>query len=161
VLALPIVAFVLYARQSDRSLAAAVLLPFAVCIGQLVFRRMYYGVWTPNTGLAKFSPSLDHLREGLHYVAIAGLWIPPVIICAVAALVAVWRLADRRFVLLLTVVTSSWLGYIAVVGGDIFPAHRHFVPVMVTSVLAIAAGFGVIARQERACHTAGVAGAIA
>ena len=49
---------------------------------------------------------------------------------ALIGCVALWIAGKRRQVILLATVSVGWLLYILVIGGDIFPSYRHFVPAM-------------------------------
>src|SRR5206468_711983 len=46
----------------------------------------------------------------------------------------------RARALLLLVMTSLWLAYLVLIGGDIFPAWRHFVPIIVIFTFALVEG---------------------
>ena len=112
-------------------------LPPALCYtGQLAFRLHYYGAWVPNTALVKLHPSLHHLGMGLRYVAHGLLALAPF------SLPALWWLGRatrkrRPRALLLGALALLWLAYVAVAGGDYFPAFRFFVPVLVLFSLAL------------------------
>ena len=45
---------------------------------------------------------------------------------------------------------GAWSGYLVFIGGDIFPAYRHFVPLMVIFAFALAEGAGVLAERLHA-----------
>ena len=117
---------------SWRAVLLPTLLPLAFCSGQMALRLLYYGELVPNTALVKISPSLYHFVGGLRYVMRGFHALLPFSVIAIVlfvVLLASRRSRPRGFVLLLTMIL--WLGYVVFIGGDIFPAHRHFIPVIV------------------------------
>ncbi len=151
-----------------RTAAALVALPALCVVGQQIFRVAYYGEWIPNPALVKLSPSEQHLLGGLRYVGQGLLSLSPFseLGLAVAAAGAFGiggpdpaRRARLRLVL---VQACLWMGYVAVVGGDIFPAYRHFVPVVVLLAFAVAEGVAWLAeRSARAPSGKATAAALA
>ena len=108
---------------------------------QLGFRLAYYSEWVPNTALVKVGFSGRRLAEGASYVLRGLLSLAPWSLVGVAAMLAGLRSTrSRGRALLLLVTTAAWLGYVAVVGGDIFPAFRHLVPIVVVLAFAVAEG---------------------
>jgi arabinofuranosyltransferase len=109
--------------------------------GQTVFRFFYYGELVPNTALVKLSFSMHHLFQGMEYVAQGMLALAPFSMLAVISIVGLLRSPQvrQRGVLLLAMLTL-WLLYIALVGGDVFPAWRHLVPVVVIFTFALIEG---------------------
>ncbi len=107
-------------------------LPVATVLGHLAFRVGYYGDWIPNTARIKAHITTQRFEEGLEYVfdGIAWLW-PLAVVGALGVLCAALRPERRGRAVLLGGGTVVWLGYIALVGGDFFPAHRHFAPAVV------------------------------
>ncbi len=115
----------------------------AMCtLGQLLFRLAYYGEVVPNTALVKIAPSWHHVSKGVAYVFDGLRALSPISVVSLAMLVVM--LAHRRCRLravLSVSIVLIWLAYLALVGGDLFPAFRHFVPVVV--VMAVVIGDGV------------------
>lgn len=115
--------------------------PILFYSGQLAFRWFYYGELVPNTALVKITPSATHWARGLAYVS-DGLRSSSPVTLLVAASAAGLLLAPgsrrRALYLLLTIVT--WTGYVVFVGGDIFPAYRHLVPLFVVFAFLLADG---------------------
>ena len=148
-------ASIVFANRLDRAawkdafrLAA---IPAAAYLCLLAFRLLYYGEWVPNTALVKVTPSREHIAGGLHYIG-AGLWAArPVSLIAFGA--GLLMLCDRAFrgrALLLLVMAAGWAGYIAFVGGDIFPAWRHHVPLIVVMAYLFALVGEYMAQPGRA-----------
>lgn len=109
--------------------------------GQLGFRLAYYNEWLPNTALVKLTPSSHHLAGGLEYVWQGVLSLAPASFLAFVFLgIGVFHRASRERSVLLLSMLLLWLGYLAVIGGDIFPAYRHFVPAVVLLAYALAEG---------------------
>lgn len=128
-------------RASIRDAVLLALLPGLFLLGQLAFRLAYYGEWVPNTALVKVSLSRAHLRDGLIYLQGGLLSLSPLIqLAGVWLLAAVFIPAHRRANWALLLSLGAWLGYIALVGGDIFPAWRHLVPVVVIAGLLLTRG---------------------
>jgi hypothetical protein len=129
-----------------REAAALAAFPALCVVGQQVFRVAYYGEWIPNPALVKLSGSEAHLIGGLRYVGGGLLSLSPfselgLTIAAAGALGAGSRDPARRARLRLVLVQAClWMGWVAVAGGDIFPAYRHFVPVVVLVAFAVADG---------------------
>jgi hypothetical protein len=64
--------------------------------------------------------------------------LSPFSFLAIAALIGLVILpASRRRALYLALAASLWAAYVVVIGGDIFPAYRHFVPLIVIFAFAI------------------------
>jgi arabinofuranosyltransferase len=105
-------------------------IPILFFVGQESFRRAYYGAWVPNTAYVKVAFTLHRLRTGLRYDAMGVRSEFVFIVLAVVGCVALWIAGKKREVIFLAAISVGWLIYILIVGGDIFPAYRHFVPAM-------------------------------
>lgn len=129
-------------RPSLSSLVRLLIFPVVFYVGQLAFRLFYYGEWVPNTALVKIYFTAHAVDFGWAYV-ISGLWsLAPFSLFALAAMLWLSLVRTTRALgLLLLCLTIPWLFYVTTIGGDIFPAWRHFVPM--TVVFAIAVGLGV------------------
>ncbi len=131
-------------NRSAFSLVAIIMaLPIMATLGQEAFRLFYYGQWLPNPALVKVSPSWLHFFAGLDYVSGGYLALRPVSDAAVIA--AILFLVLRRFtgrvpsnrVIVLVLPALIWMIYVALVGGDLFPGWRHFVPVVVVAAMVL------------------------
>ncbi len=122
-----------------RRTAGLLALPALFLGGQLAFRLLYYGAWVPNTALVKISPSLPHLWSGLKYVIKGTLALSPFLpLSVVGGFVLLGRGVFRARTILHLITLTAWLGYLVFIGGDIFPAWRHFIPAIVLMALLIA-----------------------
>jgi arabinofuranosyltransferase len=120
-----------------RRLAPIALLPAAAWLGQLAFRLWYYGDFWPNTAYVKLSWSTAHLIDGWRYLSAAARPYAPVLLLALVVLVTCR--AWRRAVWLAPVFAAlAWAGYVAAIGGDIFPGRRHALPVLACAAVALA-----------------------
>lgn len=128
-------------------------LPVLFTLLQIAFRRAYYGEWVPNTALVKFTPSVKHALDGWAYIRAGAFPILPLTAAAAASVVISFRQKFMRArMILLSATLLTWTAYVIVIGGDIFPAWRHFVPLIVTLVLMAAIGAEWIARRARRVH---------
>jgi arabinofuranosyltransferase len=113
-------------------IARARLLPIPILFftAQEIFRHAYYGAWLPNTAYVKVAFTLHRLYTGLRYEVYGAGSEFVFLLLAVVGCAALWIAGKRRQVILLATVSIGWLLYILVMGGDIFPSYRHFVPSM-------------------------------
>ncbi|HSK01132.1 MAG TPA: hypothetical protein VK932_07820, partial [Kofleriaceae bacterium] len=123
---------------SLRLVLVLAILPAAAVAGQLAFRLASHGEWVPHTAHAEGSLSELRLLGGLDHVTGGAGAIP---VLAVAVLLAVVLLLGRArwpraAVLLLPGLV--WVVYVAVIGGDVLPAYRHLVPLVVVAVFLVA-----------------------
>jgi hypothetical protein len=120
-------------------------------LAQLAFRLLYYGDFVPNTGRAKLAISPAHVVAGWSHVAQGLAAHRSIFLVAAAGAVLAWRHGRRQRVLLVGVPLVVWLGYWALVGGDIFPAWRQFLPALLMCAFLIAEGAAsALALGERA-----------
>lgn len=144
------------AAQQPRPQKLRMLVHFCIpiaglCGAQLLFRLLYYHDFVPNTARAKIAFSEAHLLSGYYYVLGGLLALRAHLILAFAAALVCVRRASIPIVALLLAPLAVWLTYIVMVGGDIFPAWRHFVPVLVLAAFLIGEGFhAVMALGRRA-----------
>ena len=130
-----------FSKNTFRIIFGLLIFPSLFFIGQLIFRLAYYGEWVPNTALVKFSPSRAHLKDGLFYLHLGfKSLLPHSILAIISAFVCLIVKTKRPASVLLLSVGVAWLGYVAVIGGDIFPAYRHIVPVILIMAFFLAEG---------------------
>jgi len=135
-------------RDALRKACGLALLPCLFVLGHEAFRLWYYGEWVPNTALVKFHPSGTHALGGLAYLrAGAAACAPLLALAAAAALVCLRHDFRRARVVLLLALAAAWAAYVASIGGDIFPAWRHFVPLLLLLALLAAEGGAWAARR--------------
>ncbi len=121
-------------------------LPLLFTTVQLAFRAAYYGELVPNTALAKIAFTWSRLEHGTRYVGMGILALAPFSFLGIAELVrASFSSQPRRARVLLSMLVPV-LAYLAVIGGDLFPARRRFVPVIVVLTFALIEGAGRAAR---------------
>lgn len=116
------------------------------------WRLGYYGDLLPNTFYAKTGATLAQVQRGLLYVGGFALTLGP--LWLLLAFGAVWwhqlQRAYRSQVAYLVGLTLVYIGYIAAVGGDFFPAYRFFVPLLpLLAVLAVLGTAQVVQRLSQ------------
>ncbi len=129
-------------RNGSWSIIMTLLLfPVIFTIAQLTFRFSYYGEFIPNTALVKISPSFYHFSEGLIYVFRGLKALFPFSVLAIISLgILLSKKKNREQSILLTSLLVFWSLYIIFIGGDVFPAFRHFLPVICVFTFAIIEG---------------------
>jgi hypothetical protein len=122
--------------------ARLLLVPAGFVALQTLFRGLYYGDLIPNTARAKVALTSQRFDSGLNYLSEATLPLLGVVLPSVLAVVAAAALREhRRRCVFLVAPLVSWCAYLAVVGGDIFPARRQLLPALAIMALLIAIGF--------------------
>ena len=126
-----------------------VLLPLLAFAAQMGFRLAYYGDWIPNSARAKVAFTWTRLADGLAYLGSGALWLGPLLLLVpLLAIPAARRdAAAARRLRFLLVPFALWAVYVAVIGGDIFHARRHFAPLVVVLALLLAEGLRVWVRR--------------
>jgi hypothetical protein len=99
-------------------------LPLFFCGAQFLFRRFYYGEWWPNTAWAKLAFTSHRFEEGLAWWAGGCAVLLPLLLLGLLGVVR----SPRRWILFPFLAGSAW---VVVIGGDIFPGWRHWVPLVV------------------------------
>jgi arabinofuranosyltransferase len=130
------------------ALVMRVLLWPALCFGgQLAFRLVYYGEFVPNTALVKMPRSAGRWAAGFDYLTGGFMAMAPLSFLAVASLALLVALPRTRARgLCLSAIAVAWGAYVAFIGGDIFPAYRHFIPIVVVFAFALAGGSRAVMR---------------
>ena len=145
--ALVLIAVVRRTRVVTSSLLLVLFVPATCYLAQLAFRLWYYGELVPNTALVKLSPAGARWRDGWMYLAGGLQALQPFSALAMTAIVAsVVAASSRARGISLLLIGSAWSGYVAYIGGDIFPAYRHLVPLMVVLAFALAEGASLTTR---------------
>jgi arabinofuranosyltransferase len=113
-------------------IARARLLPLPILFfaAQEIFRYTYYGAWWPNTAYVKVAFTLHRLYTGLRYDVYGTGSEIVFLLLAVVGAVALCIAGKKQQVIFLATISIGWLLYILIIGGDIFPSYRHFVPAM-------------------------------
>ena len=115
---------------------------------QLAFRLAYYRAWVPNPALAKLAFTSERLQSGIAYLThAANVNLPVIVLAALVVLPVVRDRHARGRSLVVAIPLLLWLIYVALIGGDIFPARRHIVPAVV--MIAFLAGEAVRFGSQR------------
>jgi arabinofuranosyltransferase len=134
-------------RSSLVTLVRLAALPLLFTVGQLVFRLAYYGQWVPNSALAKVAFTRERLAMGVGYLLDSTLYLSGLWLAAAAAILFVQT--PRRQVRLLFVALLIWSAYVALVGGDTFPARRQLLPTVIWAALLFSLLVRWIAAERR------------
>lgn len=132
----------LYGKERLISNSLLVLLfPVLFYVGQFVFRLYYYGELVPNTALVKITLSSQHILLGWNYFKRGLMALSPFSILAIGSLI-IMMFSPRTRVkgIYLLAIFVLWSIYIVFIGGDIFPAYRHFIPLIVVFAFALVEG---------------------
>jgi len=145
-------------QRLERRWLARTLLPFAALVGgHLVFRRLYYGEWLPNTYFAKID-GLTWWDSGGAYLAAFGLeyaaylWLPLIALGVVRHA----RRGSPEVPLLFAAAVLPHALYVAAIGGDHFEyrpldAYFPFAFLLVADGLQELARFRARAASVTAC----------
>lgn len=132
-------------KDALRAACYLVALPVLFTLGQVAFRYGYYHEWIPNIARVKFVPSGKHGLDGWGYLRVGFTAVLPLLVVTVTAIVISFRKnVERKKVLFLCLLLVSWCAYLVVIGGDFFPAWRHFIPLLVLMTLISVIGIRVV-----------------
>ena len=139
-----------YLRRSGIAPAFLVLIgPILAYLAQLAFRLSYYHEWLPNTAYVKVSFTFHRLVTGVHYLAKGTLAEFALMALALIGCTQLWRDPRGRTLAILYLISGLGnIAYLILIGGDIFPAVRHFVPIILILCFA-AAHASLYAYNER------------
>jgi len=127
-------------RRNLARVAALAAVPGLCFLAQLGFRLAYYHDWLPNSAHAKVAFTAHRLVTGVTYVAVGSWSLWPLIALAGVGAVAGTTGARRGRTIAIALLAVGWLAYVAVIGGDIFPAWRHLLVAVVLASLLAAGG---------------------
>lgn len=122
--------FVLLLAGKGKKSFLLVVLPLFFFLMQLAFRFYYYDDFVPNTARVKMAPSLQCSIGGIKYLIRGVVVLFPLSLFSLYATVKALRKSHYR-TLLPAFMAMGWMFYLIVIGGDIFPAYRHFVPLVI------------------------------
>lgn len=130
-----------FERGAWRWLARLVVVPVAAALVQLLFRLFYYGDWFPNTAFVKVGFSVSRVVEGASYLG-SGLaaHLELSLLSLGLLLVALADVAARRRAIVVLVTVAAWGSYVVFIGGDVFEAYRHLVPLIVLLCCGLVVG---------------------
>ena len=143
-------------RLSLGDMALLLSLPCLCYGGQTAFRLWYYGEWVANTAYVKVSPSLLHFRQGLDYL-LGGMKILAPLSWLAAASVLLLVFVTPALGIPLLVMGGLWALYVAFIGGDVFIAYRHILPLAVLFAFALGGGLQWLAGRLQALFAMRVA----
>ena len=157
---------VLWVRERGRArldLAARLaLLPAVAVFSQLAFRLAYYGEWLPNTAFVKLGFGAARWSQGATYLlgGLASL-LPLALLAAGLCAALPRRGAAARRSCFLAAPMLFWCVYVVAIGGDLFPAWRHFTPVVVCLALIVAVALADLDARPGRVRVAARAGSLA
>lgn len=103
---------------------------------QLAFRLVYYGEWVANTAHVKLALTKTRYLGGMKYLADGANGLLPLVLLATPVLVGCFaRLTLAKRLIVLAASSILWSAYVMAIGGDLFPAHRHLVVLVVLLTL--------------------------
>jgi 4-amino-4-deoxy-L-arabinose transferase-like glycosyltransferase len=118
----------------DRGLAAGLLLAGVPIAGVLLFQRLYYDAWLPNTFHLKATGGAAQFHRGIAYLLdFCGGPFFQLPLLAGSLMLTVRDLTSRQArhtAIAPAACLAGWVGYVVVIGGDAFPCSRFFVPVV-------------------------------
>lgn len=122
---------------------ATAIIPTLFLLGQLAFRYNFYGELVPNTALVKVKVTFHHILRGgfYNFKAFFGT-----LFLSGLGLASLYFLVKHKhlFGYYLLLITAAWVGYVTMVGGDIFPAFRHYYVVLIIWVFSIIFGLSYL-----------------
>ena len=104
--------------------AAVLYLPY------FLWRYFYYGYFFPNTFYAKVGFTGEQIIRGLNYSQSVILPILILLLLSVYALIRVWPALKLKGKYILPIYALVYAIYVILVGGDVMPAFRFFVPII-------------------------------
>ncbi|WP_267403237.1 MULTISPECIES: hypothetical protein [unclassified Chryseobacterium] len=116
------------------------LIPTLFLLSQIAFRYSYYGELVPNTALVKAKITIHYILRGGFYNLRAFLGT---LLLSGSGVYFLYILVIKKrnlFGVYLLLNLAAWLSYTTLVGGDIFPAFRHYYIVLVLFTFAIIFG---------------------
>lgn len=117
----------------------SLLVPFALWLAQIIFRRFYYREWVSNSTLAKVAFNRHRLEDGVQYLKQTVQPIQSLLgALLVLVVLAMSERQSRARLTFLLVPLIVWSAYVVAIGGDIFPAHRQMIPAIVILALMLA-----------------------
>ncbi len=120
-----------------RELVILAFFPVLLYGGQIIWRLSYYGELVPNTALVKIAFTWKRLGEGICHVSNGFFNLMPFSILAFFVLGFAIRRRNRMAIVLLANMIVLSL-YLMSIGGDFFPAFRHFSAIVVMLAMTFA-----------------------
>ena len=127
-------------REVVQRALSLLILPFAFILAQIGFRLAYYGSFVPNTAYAKLAFTLERVSAGCLYLTDGMLVNRVPLSIMLVVILLLWRSRQLRVLRQTSVFLIPglvWLAYVCIIGGDIFPGHRHWMPALVCFAFAL------------------------
>lgn len=151
-----------FSAERRKHLLFAAGLAILIFLGQLVFRRVYYGEYVPNSAYVKVAFTTDRLMDGLRYFAAAmPYWGGLFFVVLITIIDGLRRRTSRRFSIVIGATFMAWCAHVLIVGGDIFPAHRHLLPLVPLAALLVGTFLSSVETRHFVIRAAIVAVALA
>jgi len=126
-------------KGTIRILVAFGTIPVLCVAGQLAFRLIYYREWVPNTAYVKIAFSLNYLIHGGYYLSTGFLFgLPLTVIVVIVLRLGYQKKISKNVLIYLVLPLIAWVGYVLIIGGDVFPARRHFTPIVIIIAFLVA-----------------------
>ena len=132
-------------------------LPFGLIVGaHVIWRRMTYGDWVPNTFHAKVASDATIQMEGLRYVGDAVLGFGVLLVVAPYLLLSLPLARGARALCLW--ITTIFCLYVVYVGGDYMPTFRFLLPIFPLWSALACASVSLVGRGDGGAQLARRAG---
>jgi hypothetical protein len=132
-------------------------LPFVLIVGaHVIWRRMTYGDWVPNTFHAKVASDSTTQLEGLRYVGDAVLSFGVILVLAPYLLLSLPMARTARALCLWS--ATVFCLYVVYVGGDYMPTFRFLLPVFPLWCALACASVSLVGRGDASGRVARRAG---
>jgi arabinofuranosyltransferase len=96
----------------------------------LIFRFIYYGYFLPNTFYAKTEFSYQFIVRGIRYfLDFSKAYLFYGIVLLIPFSLVLLKKVDNR-ISLFFIIIFTWIVLVILIGGDVLPIHRFFIPVM-------------------------------
>ncbi len=128
-------------RRRTIAWLALALVPFAA---HLTFRLSYYGEWLPNTYYLKIHGLTDRYRRGFEYAQGFTQAYGVLLAVSIASGLSIARRDTRGLAVVVLVLAN--LGYVTMVGGDMFLDYRFFSHLMPVLFAFAGAGIAILGR---------------
>ncbi len=114
----------------DKIIIKEILFFFIPLCAYVIFRLVYYGYPLPNTFYAKTEFTFQFLQRGINYFYdFARSYLLYGFVLILPIILFKNKNTNREFTLLFGI-TILWIVIVILIGGDVLPIHRFFLPIM-------------------------------